>query len=157
MAQKQMRDPPNVHEWKMGKMRAMGQSQKCTDHNKHGSIVESEDSDADEFAIENCCEAEDFFDRLRASFKASSHVNFYATYPVKKDPLISPKQHVTMAIQEIWQLTGYHFIVKDNKVLKTSHRSHFWRSQDEAHKKKAKPSEKPGVKHRDHVGMKQYP
>ena len=60
-------------------------------------------------AAENFCEAEDFFDVLRASFKASSHVNFYATYPVKEDPLISPKQHVTMAVQEIWRLTGYRF------------------------------------------------
>ena len=48
------------------------------------------------------------------------------------------------------------FSVKDNKTLKTGHRTRYWCSQDEAHKKKAKPSQQPDVKHCEYVGMKQY-
>jgi hypothetical protein len=48
------------------------------------------------------------------------------------------------------------FSVKDNKTLKTGHRTRYWCSQDEAHKKKSKPSQKPDAKHRDYMGMKRY-
>lgn len=48
--------------------------------------------------------------------------------------------------------------VKDHKKLKNNgHRSRFWCSQDEAHKKKAKPSQRPEAKHRDTIGMIRYP
>jgi hypothetical protein len=47
--------------------------------------------------------------------------------------------------------------VKDNKPLKSGHRSWFWCSQDTARKKKAKPSQNPNAKHCDNVGMKRYP
>ncbi|KAI9454491.1 hypothetical protein F5148DRAFT_1151690 [Russula earlei] len=103
-----------------------------------GSGSESDD-EGDVTVGENFCEAEDLFDLLRARCSASNYVDFHGTYPVKEDPLISPKQHVMMVAQEVWQLTGYRFI------------------QDEAHKKKAKPSCKPGVKHLDHIRMKRYP
>ncbi|KAI9439429.1 hypothetical protein F5148DRAFT_1278386 [Russula earlei] len=106
-----------------------------------GSGSESDD-EGDVTVGENFCEAEDLFDLLRARCSASNYVDFHGTYPVKEDPLISPKQHVMMVAQEVWQLTGYRFMIT---------------SQDEAHKKKAKPSCKPGVKHLDHIRMKRYP
>jgi hypothetical protein len=50
-----------------------------------------------------------------------------------------------------------HFSVKDNKLLKTGHRTRLWCNQDEARKQKARPSERLGVKHRDYIGMRRYP
>jgi hypothetical protein len=41
--------------------------------------------------------------------KASANVDVYATYPLDKDPDVSPKEHVKMVAREIWQLTGYRF------------------------------------------------
>lgn len=47
--------------------------------------------------------------------------------------------------------------MKDHKRWKKGHRIRLWCSQDEARKKAAKPSDRPGAKHRDYVGMKRYP
>ena len=46
--------------------------------------------------------------------------------------------------------------VKDNKKLKYSHRTCFWCSQDEGHKKKSKCSTDPNVKNRENPGMKRF-
>jgi hypothetical protein len=47
--------------------------------------------------------------------------------------------------------------VKDHKKLRSGHRTRLWCSQDEAHKKKSKVSQNPGIRNRDNVGMKRFP
>lgn len=76
--------------------------------------------------------------------------------PIEEDNLVSPKERTKMVAREIWQLTNFTSL-KNNKTLKSGHRTRFWCSQDAAHKKKAKPSQNPNAKHRDNVGMKRYP
>jgi hypothetical protein len=46
--------------------------------------------------------------------------------------------------------------VRDHPKMKTGHKTRLWCSQDEGKKQKQQKSEKEGVKHRDHVGMKRY-
>ncbi|KAF8528382.1 hypothetical protein BU17DRAFT_61055 [Hysterangium stoloniferum] len=75
---------------------------------------------------------------------------------MSEDSLVSEKEHVQMVAREIWHVTGYRFTVKDNKKLKCGHRTRFWCSQDEAHKK-WKSSTDPNIKNCENPGMKQFP
>lgn len=74
-----------------------------------------------------------------------------------------------MTALEIWKVTGFRFMyvqrntamrlllilcsVKDHLPTKRGHMTRFWCSQDSARRKRAKPSQKPSITHRDNVGM----
>ena len=60
-------------------------------------------------AAEDYMDAEDLFHALRDQFKASSHVDFYGTYPIEEDDLITPKERTHMLAEELWKTTGYRF------------------------------------------------
>lgn len=47
--------------------------------------------------------------------------------------------------------------VRDNPKTTSGHRSRYWCCQDEAHKKPSKQSTAPGIKNREHAGMKRFP
>jgi hypothetical protein len=36
-------------------------------------------------------------------------VDFFGTYEIKEDPLVSDKERVKMTAYEIWKVTGYRF------------------------------------------------
>ncbi|KAJ7182106.1 hypothetical protein C8R46DRAFT_985238 [Mycena filopes] len=61
-----------------------------------------------------------------------------------------------MTNNEIWKVSGYRFRVRDNQKLKSGYKTRLWCCQDEARKQKARPSDNPGAKKRDTVGMKRY-
>ncbi|KAJ3542994.1 hypothetical protein NM688_g5915 [Phlebia brevispora] len=84
-------------------------------------------------------------------------ITFRGRYYISADALISYKERVDQTVKEIWQVTGYRWTVHDHERLDNGHRTRLWCSQDEAHKKAAKPSTKPDVKHRDTLGMTRYP
>ncbi|KAG6327570.1 hypothetical protein ID866_11519, partial [Astraeus odoratus] len=68
----------------------------------------------------------------------------------------SEREHVQSAAVEVWQTTGYCFIVHEHFVLQTGHKTYFWCSQDDNKKKRQCHSEKEGVRHHDKVGMKWF-
>ncbi|KAF8878128.1 hypothetical protein CPB84DRAFT_1751984 [Gymnopilus junonius] len=115
-------------------------------------------NEPDEDAAVNYLDAEDLFDDLQAQMKASAHVDFLGTYALDANPgHESPKERVLMVAKEIWQTLGFRWTVKDHKKQKTGHRTRYWCSQDIARKKKSKPSQAPGAKHHDYIGMMHYP
>ncbi|KAF8463759.1 hypothetical protein DFH94DRAFT_686704 [Russula ochroleuca] len=95
------------------------------------------------------------FNALCSTVKCQENVIFNGNYTIAKDPLVGSKERVKMMAHEVWKVTGYRFInsVKDHPPINEGHKTRFWCCQDEAKKKKARPSCKPDVKHRDHVGM----
>ncbi|KAG6328345.1 hypothetical protein ID866_10744, partial [Astraeus odoratus] len=66
----------------------------------------------------------------------------------------SEREHVQSAAVEVWQTTGYCFIVHEHFVLQKGHKTYFWCSQDDDKKQRQHHSEKEGVRHHDKVGMK---
>ncbi|KAJ6607050.1 hypothetical protein B0H10DRAFT_2073246 [Mycena sp. CBHHK59/15] len=107
--------------------------------------------------VESFSDAESFCEALRADFRSKKAIDFHGTYTVPMDHLVSPKARTQMVATEIWKLSGYRFTVKDHHKLKNGHRTRFWCSQDETHKKPSKASQNPGVRNRDNPGMKRYP
>ncbi|KAJ6629647.1 hypothetical protein B0H10DRAFT_1764886, partial [Mycena sp. CBHHK59/15] len=95
-----------------------------------------------------------FCEALRADFKSGKAVDFHGTYDIAVDALVAPRDRVRMVAAEIWKIGGYRFT--DHRKLKSGHRTHFWCSQDAAHKKKSKVSQNPDIRNRDNVGMKRY-
>jgi hypothetical protein len=50
---------------------------------------------------DNYCKAEGFFDAVHAAIETSPDVNICATYPIERDPPVTPKDHVHMVAPEI--------------------------------------------------------
>ncbi|KAF8524136.1 hypothetical protein BU17DRAFT_85239 [Hysterangium stoloniferum] len=98
--------------------------------------------------IKKFASAQDLYDTLCIKFKAGADISFQGSYKMSEDSLVSEKERVQMVAREI--------CVKDNKKLKCGHRTCFWCSQDEAHKK-WKSSTDPNIKNRENPGMKQFP
>ncbi|KAJ6483695.1 hypothetical protein DFH09DRAFT_1340301 [Mycena vulgaris] len=103
---------------------------------------------------ERFSDAESLFNALRVEFLGGKAVEFSGSYTLRADPLVSPKKRVKMVAAEIWKVGGYRFTVKDHRALKSGHRTRYWCSQDEVHKKKSKASQDPDVRNRDTLGMK---
>ncbi|KAJ7901375.1 hypothetical protein B0H13DRAFT_1883053 [Mycena leptocephala] len=95
----------------------------------------------DNEVMETFSDAESFYDALRAQFKGEKAINFHGTYPMAIDALVSLRE----------------LSVKDHKKLKSGHRTWFWCSQDEVHKKKSKASQNPDICDRNNVSMTRYP
>ncbi|KAF8520623.1 hypothetical protein BU17DRAFT_88824 [Hysterangium stoloniferum] len=115
--------------------------------------VSSEDEDDSSDSIEVFDKGEALFDSIRSKFRTRSDVVFKGVYEALDDPLVTAKQQVEMAAQEVWRVTGYRFTVKDHKKQKLGHRTRFWCSQDSACKKKSKISGDLNIKSCDNIGM----
>ncbi|EGN95293.1 hypothetical protein SERLA73DRAFT_77309 [Serpula lacrymans var. lacrymans S7.3] len=93
------------------------------------------------------------FCALREDFKSRESVSFFGSYQLAEDPFVDDKKRVEMTISNIWKTTGYRFTIIQRLKMATKR---LWCCQDDGRKKKAKPSTKPDVKHRDHVGMQRF-
>ena len=54
-------------------------------------------------------DSQSMFEAIRACFKGSQNVEFLRCYRQPKDPLISDRERVEMAVHGIWKVTGYRF------------------------------------------------
>ena len=54
-------------------------------------------------------DSQSLFEAIRAGFKKDKHVEFYGTYNMPADPLVTDKERVDMIVHEIWKVTGYRF------------------------------------------------
>ncbi|KAJ6586095.1 hypothetical protein B0H19DRAFT_1250823 [Mycena capillaripes] len=122
-----------------------------------GSDNELPGGEEDNKAAEMFLDAESLFEAMRADFKSGEALDFHGSYTLAVDPLVSPKERVQMVATEIWKISGYRWTVKDNRKLKSGHRTRYWCSQDEARKKKSKALQNPAIRNRDNVGMKRFP
>jgi len=55
-------------------------------------------------------DSQSFFEAIEECFQNSAHVEFYGSYNLPRDPLVSDNERVKMAIHEIWKVTGYRFM-----------------------------------------------
>ncbi|KAJ7740413.1 hypothetical protein B0H14DRAFT_2638082 [Mycena olivaceomarginata] len=62
-------------------------------------------------AVDTFTDAESFCKALRAEFKAGSAVDFHSAYPIAVDPMVSPRTRIQMVSKEIWELSGYQFMI----------------------------------------------
>ncbi|KAF9000836.1 hypothetical protein BDQ17DRAFT_1327496 [Cyathus striatus] len=76
--------------------------------------------------VELFMDAEDFFTTIQSSFIASAMVEINGTYHVEDHNDIVDKECVQIVAKEIWQVTGYRFIVHDHKHLKSGHCTCYW-------------------------------
>ncbi|KAG6834276.1 hypothetical protein H0H93_010729, partial [Arthromyces matolae] len=74
-----------------------------------GTIEDSDDSDSEKEDSNTFESAEDLFQTLRTDFRENSIVNFDGTYTIAFDAMISFRDCVQKAQQEIWKVTGYRF------------------------------------------------
>jgi hypothetical protein len=51
----------------------------------------------------------ELFGALRKAFKEKKQVNFFGTYCLPEDPMVSDSERVRMTTHEIWKVTGYRF------------------------------------------------
>ncbi|KAG6866071.1 hypothetical protein C0993_007653 [Termitomyces sp. T159_Od127] len=121
----------------------------------NGSSESTSDSEEDS-KFDTFESAEELFAAIRTEFCVNTEVKFFGAYKIDFDALVSFRDRVRMISQEIWKVSGYRFIVRDHKRLKSGHRTRYWCSQDADHKKKSKKSQDSNVKHRDNVGMKRF-
>ncbi|KAF8527020.1 hypothetical protein BU17DRAFT_61987 [Hysterangium stoloniferum] len=89
-------------------------------------------------------------------FRTRSDMVFKGVYKAPDDPLVTAKQQVEMAAQEVWRCLPDNRI-KDHKKQKLEHCTQFWCSQDSACKKKSKISEDLNIKSHDNIRMTRYP
>ncbi|KAJ7189735.1 hypothetical protein B0H12DRAFT_1227121 [Mycena haematopus] len=143
------------------KRKASGMDDRPTTRRRTDDVSLDSDDESDDGgkgkAPKPFTQAESFFDSLREDFDSGQRVDFYGTYSVAVDPLVTPKERVQMVAAEIWKITGYRFTVKDNRTLKGGHRTRLWCCQDEARKRKSKVSHDPNIRNRNNVGMERYP
>ena len=50
------------------------------------------------------------FEAIRVCFKSGEDVKFYGCYSLPEDPLVSDREGVGMAVNEVWKVMGYRFM-----------------------------------------------
>ena len=54
-------------------------------------------------------DSQGLFHALQKAFKEGKHIDFFGSYMLPEDPLVSDHKRVRMVIHDIWKVTGYHF------------------------------------------------
>ncbi|KAJ3736291.1 hypothetical protein DFJ43DRAFT_604152 [Lentinula guzmanii] len=84
----------------------------------------NDDSDAEEFSNPSLQyrNADEMFLALK---KASEkiHISFHGQYIMPSDPLVTDRERVRMATNEIWKITGFRFTVRDHPKMATGHKT----------------------------------